>query len=301
MEKINFLIVDFEISKFSRISHNPVVCTTIITHKYVIRFSLSLQLYYNSQNIMSTRVNKTGKINKIIEKQAVQFEEFGKRLQESHKGYENEFKKLDEKSYETYQKKIESQSKLINSLRTRIEELENDAIKKDQNIKKLRQEIDDSPISYKSNDFLLKTYDKMMERSSWDNTSLNSSNNDTSLNSKVQEIDRLYGNSVKLKQFKFLKSSYNINELIEYTKSNNFIALNRKSKRYINYHIKCMLLQEFQGPNVTLSQDLDEYIKRDILPSLPNGYDKYTMYSDWFDTLSDTYKSRVSKLLESGN
>ncbi|CAB4463335.1 hypothetical protein RhiirA5_360689 [Rhizophagus irregularis] len=250
---------------------------------------------------MSTRVNKTGKINKIIEKQAVQFEEFGKRLQESHKGYENEFKKLDEKSFETYQKKIESQSKLINSLRTRIEELENDAIKKDQNIKKLRQEIDDSPISYKSSDLLLKTYDKMMERSSWDNTSLNSSNNDTSLNFKVQEIDRLYGDSVKLKQFKFLKSSYNINELIEYTKSNNFIALNRKSKRYINYHIKCMLLQEFQGPNVTLSQDLDEYIKRDILPSLPNGYDNYTMYSDWFDTLNDTYKSRVSKLLESGN
>lgn len=250
---------------------------------------------------MSSQVNKTGKLNKIIEKQAVQFEEFGKRLQESHKGYENEFKKLDEKLYETYQKKIDTQAKLINSLRTRIEELENDAIKKDQNIKKLRQEIDDFPLLYKSNDTtLLKNYENMMERSNWDNTSSNSSNNDVSLSSKVQEIDKLFGNLVKLRQFKFLKSSYHINELIEYTKTNNFISLNRKSKRYINYHIKCMLLQEFQGPNVTLSQDLDEYIKRDILPSLPNGYDDYTMCkddSDWFDTLSDTHKSRVRKLI----
>jgi predicted RNase H-like nuclease (RuvC/YqgF family) len=262
---------------------------------------MSSQFNNATSSTSSTSSTPTcGSINKLIEKQALQFEEFGKRLQESHQEYEKELKNVDENLYESYRKKIETQAKLISSLRARIEELENDSVKKDQNIKNLRQEVDDFSLLYSED---------MTESSNWNSFSLNSSTNNnssqnnSSLNSKIQEISRLYGNSVKLKQFKFLKT-HNINELIEYTKTDNFNFLNKKSKRYINFHIKNMLLEEFQGPNVTLSQDLDEYIKRDILPTLPNGQDNYIKCeddNDWFDNLSDIQKLRVKKFNESGN
>ncbi|GES94067.1 hypothetical protein GLOIN_2v1499883 [Rhizophagus clarus] len=244
----------------------------------------TLQNNSDNKNESSTPIG--GPLNKLIGKQAAQFEEFGKRLQESHKEYESELKNFDD---ENYRKKIDTQANLINSLRARIEELENDTLEKDQHIKKLRQEIVDFPLSNNSKDSFLKDYEDMMEHSNWNNLSLNSSNNNNAtLNSRVQEIDTLYGRSVKLRQYKFLKSSYSINELIEYTKTDNFNSLNKKSKRYINFHVKNMLLQEFQKPIVILSQDLDEYIKRDILPRLPDGHGDYMMCeddSDWFDTL----------------
>ncbi|RIA79108.1 hypothetical protein C1645_794852, partial [Glomus cerebriforme] len=234
-------------------------------------------------------------LNRLIEKHAEHLEEFSKKILSSCKN-------LDEKFYEKYQKKIHSQSELINSLRARIEELETDAIVKDQNIKRLRRELDYFPLLYNRYSSSLvgenQDYEDMMNLN-WNGSSSHSPSSTTKhdLNSKILQINNLYGNSLRLKQFKFLKN-YGINELIEYTKTTNFNSLNKKSKRYINFHIKNRLIQEFQEQNVTLSQDLDEYIKRDIIPELPIGYDNYAMCenSDWFNSLNEIQKSRIRKL-----
>lgn len=85
----------------------------------------------------------------FIEK-AKEFEEFGKQinldLQNSYKEYldqqmEREF--IEEKNYKKYEEKIVYQSQLIDNLRARVEELETDSVIKDQDIKKLRNELND--------------------------------------------------------------------------------------------------------------------------------------------------------------
>ncbi|CAI2186711.1 1802_t:CDS:2 [Funneliformis geosporum] len=94
---------------------------------------------------------------KLIEKQTEEFREYIRvslDLQISYKDYlvqqngrkfcnstDNsiDFKKVCER----YEEKIDNQSKLIDSLKTRIEELETDSIIKTQNIKKLQQEFID--------------------------------------------------------------------------------------------------------------------------------------------------------------
>ncbi|CAG8761765.1 2067_t:CDS:1, partial [Funneliformis caledonium] len=94
---------------------------------------------------------------KLIEKQTKEFEEYIRvslDLQTTYKEYlvqQNESKQNNsmdtlveiKKIYERYDEKIDTQSKLIDSLKARIEELETDSIIKNQDIKKLQQEFID--------------------------------------------------------------------------------------------------------------------------------------------------------------
>ncbi|CAB4416767.1 unnamed protein product [Rhizophagus irregularis] len=93
----------------------------------------------------------------LIERQAKEFEEFGKRmsldLQNFYKEYLNRQKGMNkvkngyneiEKVCKEFEEKIILQSQLIESLKARIEELETDSIVKDQDIKILRNEFNES-------------------------------------------------------------------------------------------------------------------------------------------------------------
>ena len=86
----------------------------------------------------------------LIEQQANIFEEFGKRMgldwKNSYKDYVIQQKETTvsiemERIYKKFEDKLASQSQLIDSLRSRIEELETDSIVKDQNYKKLQNEF----------------------------------------------------------------------------------------------------------------------------------------------------------------
>src|SRR6266536_4848050 len=80
--------------------------------------------------------------NKLVEKQSKEFEELC-----LDKDQKNEVIKVEnvsfeiEKVYKKYDEKINSQSRLIDSLRARIEELEVDSLIKNQEIKKIQQEF----------------------------------------------------------------------------------------------------------------------------------------------------------------
>src|SRR6266542_3221356 len=91
---------------------------------------------------------------KLIVKQAKEFEEFGKQmgldLQNFYKEFlvqQNEISKEEinpfdiEKVFKKCKEQIDSQSQLIKSLKTRIEELETDSLIKTQDIKKLQNEF----------------------------------------------------------------------------------------------------------------------------------------------------------------
>ncbi|GBC03534.1 hypothetical protein RclHR1_05180011 [Rhizophagus clarus] len=93
----------------------------------------------------------------LIERQAKEFEEFGKRmssdLQNFYKEYLNRQKGINkakngyseiEKVCKEFEEKIVLQSQVIESLKARIEELETDSIVKDQDIKFLRNELNES-------------------------------------------------------------------------------------------------------------------------------------------------------------
>ncbi|RIA99331.1 hypothetical protein C1645_800694 [Glomus cerebriforme] len=96
-------------------------------------------------------------LHDLIERQAKEFEEFGKRmsleLQNFYKEYlirqkgigkfDNDTSEI-EKVCKEYEEKIYSQSQLIESLKVRIENLETNSIIKDQDIKDLRNEFDES-------------------------------------------------------------------------------------------------------------------------------------------------------------
>src|SRR5688500_2027045 len=74
--------------------------------------------------------------NKLVEKQAKEFEELClNKFKVENVSFEIE------KIYKRYDEKINSQSKLIDALRARIEELEVDSLIKDQEIKKIQEEF----------------------------------------------------------------------------------------------------------------------------------------------------------------
>ncbi|CAB4432751.1 unnamed protein product [Rhizophagus irregularis] len=96
------------------------------------------------------------------------------------------------------------------------------------------------------------------------------------LHSQIQQIIKqkeVSQTRVRLKHFKALKS-YTLNNFIQYTKTNMFNSLD------------------------ILSQSMDEYITRGVIPELPYGYKNYTEYekSDMFNRLNKVLKARVVKL-----
>src|SRR5207248_633629 len=105
---------------------------------------------------------------------------------------------------------------------------------------------------------------------------------------------------LKLKHFRvLLKQSFTINNFIQYTKTNHFNSLDDKLKGVLNLLINSILSEEFDQENVILSQKLEEYTKRGIIPELPSGYNNYTKYgkSILFDKLNKIIKRRVRKLI----
>lgn len=120
------------------------------------------------------------------------------------------------------------------------------------------------------------------------------------LHSQIQQIIKQKEASqtrVRLKHLKALKS-YTLNNFIQYTKTNMFNSLDSNSKRLMNLHISETLSREFDRQNLVLSQNLDEYITRGVIPELPYGYKNYTEYekSDMFNKLNKVLKARVVKL-----
>ncbi|RIA92319.1 hypothetical protein C1645_874883 [Glomus cerebriforme] len=113
-------------------------------------------------------------------------------------------------------------------------------------------------------------------------------------------IKKSFGQNILLeKEIKIITNSFIIDDIIQYTKTIKFNSLGKNHKEYLCHQINVKLVEEFQGQNISLSQNLDEYIKRDIIPSLPLGINSYAEYEncDLFDNLSDIQKSRVRKLI----
>jgi hypothetical protein len=76
------------------------------------------------------------------------------------------------------------------------------------------------------------------------------------LHSEIQQvIIANHRDNIKLRSFKFLKSSYTINVLTQYTKTPEFNSLDKKSKRYINYQLKSMMSEDLKTRR---NQNLDD-------------------------------------------
>jgi hypothetical protein len=124
------------------------------------------------------------------------------------------------------------------------------------------------------------------------------------LHSKIQQIiiqKEILGYKVRLRHFQaLLKESYTISDFIQYTKTNQFYSLVDNLQRLINLFIHKNLSQEFEQEDLILSQDLEEYTKRDLIPELPSKYNNYTEYrkSGMFHGLKKNLKRNVEKLVE---
>ncbi|RIA92318.1 hypothetical protein C1645_765537 [Glomus cerebriforme] len=103
---------------------------------------------------------------------------------------------------------------------------------------------------------------------------------------------------IKPKHFKILKKCFSINDFIQYTKTNYFNSLDGSVKKSVNLLIDISLSEEFEQENMKLSQKIEEYVKRNIIPELPSGYNSYAKYeeSDMFDKLNKVFKERIKKL-----
>src|ERR1043166_9459411 len=105
------------------------------------------------------------------------------------------------------------------------------------------------------------------------------------------------GFRVRLKHFKVIGKSFTISDFIQYTKTNQFDSLDNNSRRLLNIFIDETLSNEFSQKNITLSQNLDEYTSRGIIPELPLGYSNYSDYNTLTTSsgLSKTLRKRVNK------
>ncbi len=108
------------------------------------------------------------------------------------------------------------------------------------------------------------------------------------------------GQKIRSKSFRFLKNPSIFKTLIQYSKSDNFNSLKKNIKNTINPIIYDILKKEFDRNDLNLSQNLEEYTKRGLIPKLPIGYKSYTEYEKQnivFDLLTRKQKSRVRKLI----
>ncbi|CAG8474834.1 3617_t:CDS:2 [Funneliformis mosseae] len=117
------------------------------------------------------------------------------------------------------------------------------------------------------------------------------------------QIQNIYDCKASLKNLRYLKYFFSNDHLIRYTKSDHFNSLSEKIKRLINLLIYEILSDEFRRESVKLSQKLEEYIKRNLIPELPNGYNSYTEFenSKAFKFLSKMQRKRVKKLVRLEN
>ena len=101
------------------------------------------------------------------------------------------------------------------------------------------------------------------------------------------------------KNFKSLRKSFTIDDFVQYTKTNHFNSLGKVPKGILDNIISMTLVKDFKQEDLILSQNLDEYIKRGVIPELPSEYNNYSEYAESakFNELNKKVKTRVKKLI----
>ena len=101
----------------------------------------------------------------------------------------------------------------------------------------------------------------------------------------------------------YQKMDNKLERLIQITKSNDFNSLSEGNKRSIDLFIYESLSKEFEPENIMLSQNLEEYTKRDVIPELPMECNSYTELKNsiMYELLSKNQQKRVDKLIQIEN
>ncbi|CAI2164685.1 3744_t:CDS:1 [Funneliformis geosporum] len=244
---------------------------------------------------------------------------------EEIRGQEPKFeKKINQVSVRNNQKRIDSQTVSIQSLRDRIEELEIESLIQNQNIKNLQQDlnklkantikriINEIKCDVKGHENLKNDLKNLKSSQSTYIGSAPSSSSPLQISSiyqkdrgsipkLAQQIQQsITSENISLRNLRYLKHQFSNDLLIQYTKSDHFNSLSEKIKRLINLLIYESLSEEFQQKDVKLSQKLNEYIERGVILELPKGYDSYREYSKsmMFKKLNKILKDRIIKLIQ---
>ena len=103
---------------------------------------------------------------------------------------------------------------------------------------------------------------------------------------------------IKQKTFNYLLNQFTLGSLIKYQETAYYIALARDPKRSIKLMIKTALRSELCNKDKRVTQPIEEYVKRKIIPALPPGIRTYADYekSGYFSKLSDEKKKRIRKI-----
>ncbi|RIA79110.1 hypothetical protein C1645_765540 [Glomus cerebriforme] len=104
---------------------------------------------------------------------------------------------------------------------------------------------------------------------------------------------------IKQKTFNYLLNQFTLDGLIKYQETNYYNALARDPKRSIKLMVKTALRSELCNKDKRVTQPIEEYVKRKIIPSLPSGIRSYTEYekTSYFVKLSDEKKKRIRKII----
>ncbi|CAG8513484.1 745_t:CDS:10, partial [Funneliformis caledonium] len=103
---------------------------------------------------------------------------------------------------------------------------------------------------------------------------------------------------IKQKTFNYLLNQFTLESLIKYQRTNYYNVLARGPKRSIKLMVKSALRSELCNRDKRVTQPIEEYVKRKIIPSLPPGIKSYTEYEKTchFVKLSDEKKKRIKKI-----
>ncbi|RGB31267.1 hypothetical protein C1646_792236 [Rhizophagus diaphanus] len=224
-----------------------------------------------------------------------------------------------------FEEKFISQSKEIKILDARIEELKSDSIVRDQDIEKFKQEFD--TFKKKSRSSLKKT---ISTQNNGENSTLimnenehNEKENSIGGSSTSQQSDKLKNKKKKSNKqihrkicqfvnkhknkpkkykdntFKYLKSDFTIEDLLKYEKSVSFHSLDDNVKESVRLSINGLLKDELTFKKRELSQPINVYIDRNLVPSLPSSVKSYNEFQKTreFESLSDKIKIGIGKLI----
>ncbi|GBB88868.1 hypothetical protein RclHR1_01550002 [Rhizophagus clarus] len=250
-------------------------------------------------------------IYKLYEQQEKEFGEFGKQMNlhirdlfkeiliNQNKKIEAEIESINSKNsidVEDIRKKFDeifvSQSSTIESLNVRVEGLETDSIINDQDIEKFKQEFD---IFKKKSRLSLKTPPAQ------NNVSLNMNDK---IHEKISEfVIKHKNNKFKDNTFKYLKDDFTIDNFLEYEKSYLFYSLNDDIKKSVKLTINELLKNELTFKKRKLTQPVNVYIDRKLVPSLPPGVKSYNEFQETreFDLLPKNVKVGIRKLILTEN
>jgi hypothetical protein len=220
-----------------------------------------------------------------------------------------------------FDEKLIFQSKMIEGLNTRIEKLETNSIIDNQDLEKFEQEFGifkkESRTSLKitptQNNVSLNTnrekenfISEGLARSSTSQQSDKLENkvnkpNERKVHGKICQFVNKHKNKPKKfkdNTFEYLSGSFTIQDLLEYEKSVLFHSLDDPIKKSVNSSISELLKKEMTCKK-RLSQPINVYIDRKLVPSLPSDVKSYKEFQQTreFDLLSDKIKIGIRKLI----